>query len=58
MIWMGVVGPADWDALVNRFPTHYQSLMALLKARFVTDSSRDSWKLLERVEEWLSGIGF
>jgi len=24
MIWMGVVGPEDWNALGNRFPVHYQ----------------------------------
>jgi len=26
MIWMGVGEPGDWNALGNRFPTHYQAL--------------------------------
>ena len=39
MIWMGVGGPGDWNALVNRFPPHYQWVVTTLNGRFVARSN-------------------
>jgi hypothetical protein len=37
MIWMGVAGPKDWNALGNRFPVHYQRVATHLNHCLVTD---------------------
>jgi hypothetical protein len=38
MIWMGVAGPKDWNALGNRFPTLEQRVTAAIKRMFVAKS--------------------
>jgi hypothetical protein len=39
MIWMGVEGPKDFVAIVNRFPPHDQCVMEQFKRMSVADSN-------------------
>jgi hypothetical protein len=39
MIWMGVGGPEDFVAPLNRFPPHNQLVTRLSNARFVANLS-------------------